>query len=85
MSFSCLSLYVILIPLTATAFALAEVPSLSPTPSAVAIDNVFNPAIECIESTRDDEPLLTSLHIIVSVPCRGNVRFEAGVSEMECR
>ncbi len=36
-----------------------------------AIDNIFDPAIECIESICDDEPLLMGLHIIVSISRRG--------------
>ncbi len=62
--------------------------SLKPLPRLqrlrlVALENDFYTAIECIESIRDNEPLLMGLHIIVSTSRRGNVRFAAGVSEWD--
>ncbi len=44
----------------------------------MAIDNVFDPAIECIEPIRDDEPLLMGLHIIVSISRRGTSGLRLG-------
>ncbi|PBK79533.1 hypothetical protein ARMGADRAFT_1040744 [Armillaria gallica] len=63
-------------------------PSLKPLPCLqclwlIALENDFYTAIECIESIRNNEPLLMGLHIIVSTSRQANIKFAAGVSEWD--